>query len=80
LVRSASSRPARCVVQDYEKRTFQPDEAPLPLGAADLLRLSEKLQQAGERPAVISMEKFTVTPLGTLQRVISSVAKWFGIR
>ena len=60
--------------------TFQPDEAPLPLGAADLLRLNEKLQQAGERPAVISMEKFTVTPLSTLQRVISSVAKWFGIR
>ena len=60
--------------------TFQPDEAPLPLSAADLLRLDEKLQQVGERPAVISMEKFTVTPLSTLQRVISSVAKWFGIR
>lgn len=60
--------------------TFQPDEAPLPLSAADLLRLDEKLRQFGERPAVIAMEKFTVTPLSTLQRVISSVAKWFGIR
>jgi hydroxyacylglutathione hydrolase len=60
--------------------TFQPDEAPLPLAAADLLRLNERLQQAGQHPAVIAMERFTVTPLGTLQRAISSVAKWFGIR
>lgn len=60
--------------------TFQPGEAPLPLSAADLLRLNEKLQQAGERPAVIALEKFTVTPISTLQRVVSSVARWLGIR
>jgi hydroxyacylglutathione hydrolase len=59
--------------------TFQPGEAPLPLSAADLFRLDEKLQQVGQ-PAVIALEKFTVAPISTLQRVISNVAKWFGIR
>jgi glyoxylase-like metal-dependent hydrolase (beta-lactamase superfamily II) len=31
-------------------------------------------------PAAESVREYFVTPLSTLQRVISSVAKWFGIR
>lgn len=60
--------------------TFQPGEARLALTVEDLLRLNEKLRQAGQQPAVISMEKFIVTPISTFQRVISNLARWLGIR
>jgi hydroxyacylglutathione hydrolase len=57
--------------------TYQPDEAPLPLRAADLASLDKELQAAGTTPEKIVMAKFIVAPLSLWQRVLSAVAKWF---
>lgn len=60
--------------------TFQPDEASLVLSRDDLSELNNALQKSGEKPREISMGKFAVAPIGTLQRVIGGVLKWIGVR
>ncbi len=57
--------------------TFQPGEAPLPLSAADLASLDQKLQQAGGRSQRIEMAKVIVRPITLLERVVSKVVGWF---
>jgi hydroxyacylglutathione hydrolase len=53
--------------------TFQPDEARLPLAVDDLLRLHERLTQAGNKPTAIRMERFVVAPMGGLQRALGEI-------
>ena len=60
--------------------TYQPDEAALALTAEDLFGLDESLQRAGAKPQEMVLTKFVVTPVGTLQRVVSSFLKWIGVR
>jgi hydroxyacylglutathione hydrolase len=60
--------------------TFQPGETGLALAVEDLLDLDENLQRAGTEPKEITMAKFVVTPIGTLQRVLGSILKWIGVR
>jgi hydroxyacylglutathione hydrolase len=56
---------------------YQPGEAPLPLTVQDLTTLKSQLDQAGDEPIEIATPKFVVTPIGFLQRVISTVMGWF---
>ena len=42
--------------------TYQPDEAPLPLGTRDLAKLDRLLQEAGDQPKEIATERFVVHP------------------
>jgi hydroxyacylglutathione hydrolase len=58
--------------------TFQPNEAPLPLTVEDLALLDKELQRAGDEPRKIVLPKFVVSPIGMLQRVISTISGWFG--
>jgi len=58
--------------------TYQPNEAPLSLAAADLWLLDEKLQQAGDEPVTISTAKFVVTPVNGLQRWLSKTLRALG--
>jgi hydroxyacylglutathione hydrolase len=60
--------------------TFQPEETALALTAQDLLGLDHSLQSAGAKPREITLTKFIVTPIGTLQRVVGSFLKWIGVR
>ena len=57
--------------------TFQPNEAPLPLTVADLVRLDQELQKAGSKPRKIILPKFIVTPISVLQRAVSAISRWF---
>ncbi len=56
--------------------TFQPHEAPLALVIEDLVALNSALSQAG-KPKKIIFDEFIVAPMNVLQRMISTVAKWF---
>lgn len=60
--------------------TFQPEETGLALTAEDLYALDESLQRAGSKPRAMTLPKFVVTPIGTLQRVLGNVLKWLGVR
>jgi hydroxyacylglutathione hydrolase len=60
--------------------TFQPDETSLLLTVEDLAGLDQSLQRAGAKPQQITLTKFVVTPVGTLQRVVGSLLKWIGVR
>jgi hydroxyacylglutathione hydrolase len=60
--------------------TFQPGEAALPLSPLDLVLLHERLAAAGDKPQEIAMERFVVTPLGMLQRVLGAILKAIGVR
>ena len=60
--------------------TYQPDEAALALTAEDLLGLDQSLQRAGAKPQEITLTKFVVAPVGTLQRVVGSFLKWIAVR
>jgi hydroxyacylglutathione hydrolase len=43
--------------------TYQPDEAPLPLSVDDLFALEVALDEAGERPKRIALDRFVVEPM-----------------
>jgi hydroxyacylglutathione hydrolase len=60
--------------------TFQQDEAPLALTVEDLRRLSDRLGQARDEPQEIAMAKFVVSPIGSFQRGLAGVLKFFGVR
>lgn len=60
--------------------TFQPDETALALTAEDLFGLDQSLQRAGAKPREITLTKFIVTPIGTVQRIVGSFLKWIGVR
>ena len=60
--------------------TFQPGEAALPLAALDLVRLHERLIQAGDKPVEIRMERFVVVPIGAVQRILGRILKAIGVR
>jgi len=55
---------------------YQPNEASLPLFAADLLELNSKLS-AAKSSENISMNSLIIEPLGALPKLISKIAKWF---
>jgi len=55
----ATSRPGE--LYEYGT-TFQPDEAPLPLGVDDLFALEAALEDAGDAPRRIVLDRFTVEP------------------
>lgn len=57
--------------------TYQPDEAPLPLGVADLLELDRLLEAAGDEPQQIATPRFVVAPLSRFQRLLGKVLSWF---
>ena len=57
--------------------TYQPDEAPLALAAADLRELDRLLQAAGDAPRQIATPRFVVVPLTRLQRWLGKVLGWF---
>lgn len=59
--------------------TFQPKEAPLPLTAEDLTKLNEHLHEAGEDPKEIVTATYVVSPIGMVQRVLTTVLKWLGV-
>jgi len=42
---------------------YQPDEAPLPLSVDDLFTLDIALEDAGETPRGISLDRFVVEPM-----------------
>ena len=60
--------------------TFHPQEASLVLRGEDLSELDKALQDAGEKPREIALEKFAVAPIGFMQRIIGNVLKWVGVR
>jgi hypothetical protein len=43
--------------------TYQPDEAPLPLSVDDLFALEVALDEVGERPQRIALDRFVVEPM-----------------
>ena len=54
-----SSRPGEL----YEcGTTYQPDEAPLPLTVDDLFALEAALEEAGDTPRQIVLDRFAVEP------------------
>ncbi len=60
--------------------TFQPNEAPLALSVDDLLQLHERLDESGDKPREVKMDKFVVTPVGTVQRILGRILKAVGVR
>lgn len=60
--------------------TFQPDETSLELAVEDLVGLEQSLQRAGDEPREITLAKFVVTQIGTVQRVLGTILKWIGVR
>jgi hydroxyacylglutathione hydrolase len=57
--------------------TYQPNEAPLPLSLVDLQELDRRLAQNAAKPTSIATDKYVVTPIGVLQRIVSTVVGWF---
>ena len=55
--------------------TFQPNEASLVLTPEDLAQLDRLLQKAGDEPKEIATTSYVVSPIGTVQRVISTIMK-----
>jgi hydroxyacylglutathione hydrolase len=55
--------------------TFQPNEASLVLTPEDLAELDRLLQQAGDEPKEIATNSYVVSPVGTVQRVISAIMR-----
>jgi hypothetical protein len=49
----------------------------LPLTVAELDRLDQALQEAGDDAKKIVMPSFIVTPIGWFQRTLSTVIGWF---
>jgi glyoxylase-like metal-dependent hydrolase (beta-lactamase superfamily II) len=60
--------------------TYQPGEAPLPLGVEDLDALHQGLRQAGAEAKEVVTPKVVVTPLGSAQRALGAALKWLGVR
>ena len=60
--------------------TYQPNEAPLALTVGDLLLLNERLEKAGDEPSELKMAKFSVVPIGTVQRMLGRILKALGVR
>jgi hydroxyacylglutathione hydrolase len=58
--------------------TYQPDEAPLPLAAADLAELDRLLHAAGDDAQEIVTPRFVVAPLTRFQRWLGKMLSWFG--
>lgn len=56
--------------------TYQPDEANLTLQVENLTALHTEMQRS-DKPQKLVFDKFIVTPMSSLQKIISAVATWF---
>jgi hydroxyacylglutathione hydrolase len=55
---------------------YQPNEAPLELTIEELTALNKKLEKLDE-PSRIVFDKFIVSPMNTIQKTVSNIARWF---
>ena len=56
--------------------TYQPDEAPLPLSASDIVELHAALEQL-DTPSKIIFDGLVVAPMGRVQKVVSNIVRRF---
>ena len=57
--------------------SFQPNEAPLPLSVVELRLLDETLVEMGDEVSDKVLDKFIISPVGILQKTLSTVLGWF---
>ena len=55
---------------------YQPNEAPLALNPENLAALNSEFKKS-DKPQKIIFNEFIVAPMGTFQKILSNVARWF---